>query len=273
MQTVVVAMLVAAVAGSTGASAVAPDPVKWNQGSGPANMRKGLPDPPGWYRAAVGPRTDAKVLYLTFDDGPSRYTPGLLKALHRHKAKVTFFVAGGPADSHRAAIRRMHHDGHAIGNHTWWHPRLTQVSTARVRKELRTTRRAVGPAMAACMRPPYGLIDRRVAKAAIAAGFQPVMWTAHIEDWAPHSLPWTVRRLRQDTSPGAVILMHDTHRQTVAAVKTMLPRWREQGYRLLPVPACGSRTDPVQVTATYTAKSSTKDVAKNTWSRSWKSKK
>ncbi len=271
MHAVLVALVAAGVAASAGGAPS--DPVEWDKGSGPANMGKGLPNPPGWYRAAVGPRTDEKVLYLTFDDGPSRYTPDLLTALRRHKAQVTFFVAGGPADAHPAAIRRMHRDGHAIGNHTWWHPRLTQVSTKRVRAELRTTQRAVGPAMAPCMRPPYGLIDQRVAKAAIAEGFQPVMWTAHIEDWAPHSLTWTVRRLHKDTRPGAVILLHDTHSQTVAAVKAMLPRWHKQGYRLAPVPACVSDHDPVKVTAADTAKSSKKDVAKNTWSRSWKSKK
>ncbi|MFN8183579.1 MAG: polysaccharide deacetylase family protein [Candidatus Nanopelagicales bacterium] len=212
--------------------------VDWNKGGGPQAMRRGLPNPPGWYRAAVGPQTKEKVLYLTFDDGPSVHTPRLLAALHRHRAHATFFVAGGPAKSHPAVIKRMHRDGHAIGNHTWWHPRLTQVTTKRVRTELRSTQRAVGSAMAPCMRPPYGLIDQRVAKAAIGAGFQPVMWTAHIEDWSPHPLSWTIARLRKDTKPGAVILMHDTHGQTVTAVQRLLPWWKKHGWRLEVVPAC-----------------------------------
>jgi peptidoglycan/xylan/chitin deacetylase (PgdA/CDA1 family) len=212
--------------------------VDWNKGGGPAQMRKGLPNPPGWYAAAVGPRTTDKVIYLTFDDGPSRYTTHLLRALRRHHAHATFFVAGGPADSNPGEIRRMRRDGHAIGNHTWWHPRLTDVSTKRVRKELITTGRAVGRSMGPCMRPPYGLIDARVARTSISLGFQPVLWTAHIEDWAPHSARWTVQRLRRITKPGAVILMHDTHAQTVSAVRKMLPEWRDRGYRLKVVPAC-----------------------------------
>lgn len=64
------------------------------------------------------------------------------------------------------------------------------------------------------------------------------MWTAHIDDWVPHSRSWTVQRLRKNTRPGAVILMHDTHAQTVSAVQTMLPRWKAQGYRLRVIPAC-----------------------------------
>ena len=225
-----------AVSIATGASAEVD--VQWNKGSGPAQMAKGLPNPPGWYRAAVGPATTEKVLYVTFDDGPSRFTPRLLKILQKHDARATFFVAGGYAKANPKVIRRMDADGHAIGNHTWWHPRLTEVSTPRVRRELASTKKAIGPIAAPCMRPPYGQIDRRVATVAIDLGLQPVLWTAHIEDWQPHSLAWTVARLKRDTKPGAVILMHDTHAQTIDAVATVLPYWLRKGYRLLPVPAC-----------------------------------
>ena len=212
--------------------------VRWNRGSGPAQMNKGLPNPPGWYRAAVGPRRPEKVLYLTFDDGPSRHTAALLRHLGRYRAKVTFFVTGAAASSRPRLVDRIHRQGHALGNHTWGHPRLTRISTAAVSSELRRTRIVVGPDMGDCMRPPYGLVNRRVAKASIAAGFQPVLWTAHIEDWVPHSGPWTTGQLRRGTRPGAVILMHDTHATTVAAVAKMLPRWRAQGYRLAPLPGC-----------------------------------
>lgn len=230
---VTVGLMVGMVAGPA-----TPVDVKWNQGSGPAQMAKGLPNPPGWYQAAVGPRSSDKVLYLTFDDGPSSQTPRLLRILHRHHARATFFVTGSAAARDRRIIRTMHNRGHAVGNHTWNHPRLTLIPTPRVRSELVRTRKAVGAGMAPCMRPPYGMVDERVARTSIAAGFQPVLWTAHIEDWAPHSLAWTVSRLRAGTKPGAVVLMHDTHAQTVDAVQRMMPRWVAQGYRFAPVPAC-----------------------------------
>lgn len=236
MWTTALAGAVLVVAAQVSTPAPSP-PVQWNKGSGPVQMRKGLPDPPGWYRAAVGPRTGRKVLYLTFDDGPSRHTGRLLKVLRRERVTATFFVTGW-ADSRRAVVRRMHRAGHAIGSHTFHHERLTEVPTRRVERELVSTRKAVGPAMGGCMRPPYGLIDRRVAEASIARGFQPVLWTAHIEDWAPHSMSWTMRRLKSITRPGAVILMHDTHGQTVAAVQRMLPRWKRLGYRFAAVPVC-----------------------------------
>ncbi len=86
------------------ASARPPD-VQWNQGSGPAQMGNGLPNPPGWYRAAVGRRTGDKVLYLTLDDGPSSFTRELLKALGRNDSAVTFFVVGRQTAADPHALR------------------------------------------------------------------------------------------------------------------------------------------------------------------------
>lgn len=214
------------------------DPVQWNKGSGPVQMKKGLPNPPGWYRAAVGKRPQEKVLFLTFDDGPSGLTRGLLKSLKKYHAHATFFVTGNSSQSQRKLLGKMRKQGHAVGNHTWSHPRLTSVPTRRVKSELGRTSRVIGPAASPCMRPPYGLINERVARASLAAGLQPVLWTAHIEDWAPHSLSWTIQRLHAATKPGAVILMHDTHPQTVAAVRAVLPRWSKMGYRFAVIPAC-----------------------------------
>lgn len=217
-----------------------PGDVEWNKGSGPARMSKGLPNPPGWYGAAVGPRTDKRILYLTFDDGPAPATGSLLRSLRRHDARATFFVSGQAAAAAPDVIERMHRDGHAVGNHTWTHPRLTELPAQTIAHQLLTPARRIHPALDPCMRPPFGLINARVARVALRAGFQPVMWTAHIDDWNRHSQRWTVRTLRRATEPGAVILMHDTHAATVAAVRTMLPRWEQRGYRFAMVPVCTS---------------------------------
>lgn len=212
--------------------------VRWNQGGGPADMGKGLPNPPGWYEAAVGAPTKQKVIYLTLDDGPSRYTPALVTALKKHDAAATFFVSGGTSTMYKPLLRKMQRNGNAVGNHTWSHAQLSRVSTATARDQILRPRRELGSLLDSCMRPPYGLINEKVAKIAIGAGFQPVMWTAHIEDWRPHSFEWTVQRLRASTRPGAVILGHDTHAQTVKAVTRMLPVWKKMGYTLRPVPSC-----------------------------------
>ena len=65
---------------------------------------------------------------LTFDDGPSVYTEGLLDILQEHEVQVTFFILGQSARIQSETVSRMFAEGHQIGNHTWNHPNLTQLS-------------------------------------------------------------------------------------------------------------------------------------------------
>ncbi len=241
--------------------------VDWNSGGGQAEMAKGLPSPSGWYPAAFGsPAPTAvtspsaggpgsvessageKVLYLTFDDGPSKDTPELLDLLAAAGAKATFFVIGQQAAEQPEMLRKIASDGHAIGNHTWNHPELTKLSAEEVSNQLTRTTAAVDAAtpIGACMRPPYGLINDEVAGIALSQHLQPILWTAHAEDWNQPPVDAMVADLRAGTAPGAVFLLHDgggSRANTLAAVKQMLPEWRSQGYRLASVPAC---TKPAQ---------------------------
>ena len=202
-------------------------------------MARGLPSPPGWYAAAFGTRTPSKVLYLTFDDGPvPGRTDGLLRLLDRYDATATFFLVGYRAAANSGQVRRIARRGHAIGNHTYTHPRLTDLSSGKVANELRRTTRALGSAQGGCMRPPFGLINSTVARKALDQGLQPIMWTNHIEDWRTHSVAWHTARLRAATKPGAVILAHDTNPRSIKAVARMLPEWKRAGYQLKAIPAC-----------------------------------
>jgi peptidoglycan/xylan/chitin deacetylase (PgdA/CDA1 family) len=184
-------------------------------------------------------RASRKVVYLTFDDGPlAATTPRLLRALRQHNAKATFFMVGNRAASQRALVRRVAREGHAIGNHTYWHPFLTRVPAWRVRDELARTTRAIGPAAGRCMRPPYGDINRAVRAEALRQGLTPVLWSYDTYDWRRPGVDALVQRFTRGTRPGAIILAHDVHPGTVAAVERMLPRWREMGYTLRALPAC-----------------------------------
>ncbi|HYO18431.1 MAG TPA: polysaccharide deacetylase family protein, partial [Dermatophilaceae bacterium] len=108
--------------------------------------------------------------------------------------------------------------GHAIGNHTQGHPRLTDLTRRQVRDQLRWASRAIGPVQGPCMRPPYGLINKEVTRVARAQGLTPVMWTGHIDGWHRHTVKWNVSQLRKYTKPGDIILLHDRNVRTIKAV-------------------------------------------------------
>lgn len=184
-------------------------------------------------------RNPGRVLYLTFDDGPFPDTaPRLLRVLARNDARATFFLVGGPAARNKPLVRQIAREGHAIGNHTQGHPRLTDLTRRQVRDQLRWASRAIGPTQGPCMRPPYGLINKKVERVARAQGLTPVLWTGHIDDWHRHTVKWSVSQLRKHTKPGGIILLHDRNVRTIKAVSRMLPVWRDMGYRLESLPAC-----------------------------------
>ena len=190
--------------------------------------------------ATVDP--DAKVIYLTFDDGPwIPYTQQILDVLAKNDATATFFVVGEMVQQHPDLIRKIHEAGHAIGNHTWDHANLTEVSEEQVRWELRKTARAVGPTMAACMRPPYGATNETVRRITRQEGYRTILWTHWAVDWEQPAIPEFLGYLEDATQDKANILLHDgggDRPNTVEAVRIMLPRWIKKGYTFQAVPQC-----------------------------------
>ncbi|NQU37446.1 MAG: polysaccharide deacetylase family protein [Actinobacteria bacterium] len=215
--------------------------VNWGDGRNTQGMSQGVPNPQDWYTAAFGPQTSEKILYLTFDDGPwPPYTDQVLSLLAKNNAKATFFVTGNQAQQHPDYLQRIVAGGHALGDHSMTHADLVGLNRAQIRSELASVQRIVGPALGACMRPPYGLIDTKVASVSADLNLMPILWTAHAQDWSPGSVAEMVTMLKAGTEPGAVILLHDSagKERTISATKQMLPWWTAQGYRFETVPAC-----------------------------------
>ncbi len=95
---------------------------------------------------------------LTFDDGPSDWTPSILDTLASRGVKATFFVIGVNAEAHPNTVRREYSEGHEIGNHTWSHPNLGLTSTVVTRIEIDANERLLEALLnrrTALFRAPY----------------------------------------------------------------------------------------------------------------------
>lgn len=190
---------------------------------------------------------NAKVIYLTFDDGPwVTYTQQILDILAEHDAKATFFVVGEMAQQHMGLIKKEYEAGHAVGNHTWNHADLTTLSDAGIHEDLLSVGKLLGEYGAPCMRPPYGSTNDRVRAITKEAGYRTVLWTDWAVDWEQPPVPQLMNYLKEATEgrppgPPANILLHDgggDRPNTVEAVRQMIPKWIKQGYTFEPVPAC-----------------------------------
>jgi len=177
---------------------------------------------------------------LTFDDGPHPvHTPKLLDILSSHNVKATFYVTGQNASRYPALIRRMVNEGHEIGNHTWSHPNLTKLSDADVRSQLDRSNAAIVSATGVkprTFRPPYGaLTTRQRSWINSSYGYPIVFWTVDPKDWKDRNASLVSSRTIAGAKNGAILLLHDIHATSVAAVPQSINSILSKGYKFVTV--------------------------------------
>lgn len=181
----------------------------------------------------------AGVVALTFDDGPSaEFTPQVLDILARYNAKATFFLVGSEIEASPDVVRRMVNEGHRIGNHTWDHVALPSLDEAGFVAQvdrtqnllLQFTRRP-----ATCIRPPFGKTDARVRTAMAARGLSVERWSQDTEDWKHPGVNEIIGNALSGAAPGAVVLLHDSSEQTVAALPAIIEGIHARGLSLAPI--------------------------------------
>ncbi|HEU0193108.1 MAG TPA: polysaccharide deacetylase family protein [Gaiellales bacterium] len=180
-----------------------------------------------------------KMVALSFDDGPSIYTPQVLSILNHYGAHATFFEVGEEVAAYPGNSRKVIASGDVIGNHTWSHPVLTTANVGRqVSRAEAEIKRTTG--FAPCLlRPPYGDGSPAVISAVRRMGMLTIIWNVDPRDW---SLPGTsaiVQRVLSAVRPGAIVVMHDgggPRSETVQALQTIVPTLLARGYRLVTVP-------------------------------------
>lgn len=176
-----------------------------------------------------------KMIALTYDDGPSIYTPIVLKALEKYKVHVTFFVVGNRVEQYADSLRREVELGCEIGNHTYEHTILSKASAKQVQTAMAKTNQAVKKQAGVdirTMRPPGGGYNSTVRS---AVGLPLIMWSIDTLDWKTRSTSATIQCVMQKAYDGAVVLMHDLHKPTANAADTIFKQLKAKGYQLVTV--------------------------------------
>jgi peptidoglycan/xylan/chitin deacetylase (PgdA/CDA1 family) len=202
--------------------------------------------------------TPQQVVALTFDDGPDETdTPRLLDALDEASALATFFIQGSVLNAEtREIVVRMAATGHEVGNHTHHHLDLTGADTGTIYEQIARTHYQLDEIIGrppTLIRPPYGRGADEVAVEANKLGYRAtVLWSADASDWTnpQPSSDTIVERVvtgyehGQGVGPGGIVLLHDggadkqageSRRETVDAVRKLVPALRSAGFRLVTV--------------------------------------
>ena len=183
--------------------------------------------------------TDEKVIYLTFDCGyENGNTAPILDALKKHNANAAFFVVGNFISTSPDLIKRMHEEGHTVGNHTYNHPDMSKISTKEAfEKELKDVENAykeiTGEEMTRYYRPPQGKYSTENLQMAKDMGYHTFFWSLAYVDWYQDKQPSREEafdKLLGRIHPGAVVLLHSTSSTNGEILDELLGKWEEMGY-------------------------------------------
>ena len=177
---------------------------------------------------------------MTFDDGPhASNTPRLLDILRQRNIKATFYVVGKNVDNYPHLTRRIVAEGHEIGNHTYTHRNLKKLSDAQVLSEMARTRISIVNATGVqprTMRPPYGAIYQRQRELIMNRfGYPTIMWAVDPRDWQRPGISVVKNRILTNTTNGSIVLAHDLHAPTVAAMPATLDGLLAKGFKFVTV--------------------------------------
>ncbi len=190
----------------------------------------------GYYAAA----TDKKVLYLTFDAGyENGHTEKILDVLKKHDAPAAFFLVGNYIETSPELVKRMVDEGHLVGNHTYTHPDMSEISTkdafADELAQLENAYKEVtGQELKRYYRPPQGKYSEANLKMAKELGYKTIFWSLAYVDWYESDQPTREEafdKLVPRVHPGAIVLLHSTSKTNAEILDELLTKWEDMGYK------------------------------------------
>jgi peptidoglycan/xylan/chitin deacetylase (PgdA/CDA1 family) len=183
------------------------------------------------------PNGNKKVVLLTIDDGPSKQSENLMAILADHNVKAIFFINGNNDKGNPGVIKKEYDAGHAIGNHTWSHQNLKQISDDKAIKEIDSTTKLIADITGSnprFFRSPFGISSEFSRAHLEKENIISMNWSASTLDWekSARDKKVFVNNVMKDLHPGAIILMHE-HEWDVNALPDLILAIKEKGYTFL----------------------------------------
>lgn len=181
----------------------------------------------------------SKVMYLTFDDGPSEYTNELLDLLAAHHMKATFFMLGPEMERYPEAVKRMIEEGHSVGVHGVSHERKLFYNgvfgPVKEMNEANDTLQAIAGQRTSLARTPYGSTPYLTKKQKeILENQNYLLWDWNIDsrDWSyrnpGRTFSYTLKSIKNTPKEPKVILFHDI--KSVVETMTLFLDWMEDNH-------------------------------------------
>jgi len=202
---------------------------------------------------------------LTYDDGPSQYSPTLYDALLKTNTKATLFWIGSNVYTNPQVAKRACGDGHQIAVHTWSHHPSTSLTNEQFIVEVKWTESAIKEVCGVTpkyFRPPYGDIDNRIRGLLSQMGYVAVIWDIDTNDWQmPPGGTKTAAEIdalfagwistNNANKTGHICLEHEIYETSITEAIKQLPNIRAN-WKPMPVASCVNDSHPyVENTITF----------------------
>jgi peptidoglycan/xylan/chitin deacetylase (PgdA/CDA1 family) len=181
---------------------------------------------------------DKKLLVLTFDDGPSKYTSSLLDMLNEKNVKVTFFVLGEQAEKFPELVQREYNEGHLVCIHSYTHKFFTKISKEQVEEQITLTQDILKNLIdysPRYIRVPYGLINDSVESILKEYNLENILWNVDSLDWKYKEKNATVEHIKETLTGNDIILMHDIIQSSIESAKEIIDYYTNLGYEFVTI--------------------------------------
>jgi peptidoglycan/xylan/chitin deacetylase (PgdA/CDA1 family) len=188
--------------------------------------------------------TTEKIIYLTFDDGPTpEITDWVLNTLDSFNAKATFFCIGHNIEKHPEIFKNIIKNGHAIGNHTYNHLKGWKTTTEEYLLNINKAQIKIDSyyiTKPLLFRPPYGRIKLKQVKALSKLNYQIIMWNILSKDWDKTiEKEVCLNNVILNTKEGDIVVLHDSikaSRNMQYTLPRMLDHFTKEGYKFRRIP-------------------------------------
>ena len=185
------------------------------------------------------PEPSRYKIALTFDDGPSRFTPDILDILEQYNSRATFFVLGTHVEAGADTVLRAAQHGNEIAGHSWNHTSFANLNEYALREQILDTSAAIeavtGIPSSQIFRPPFGTVNNRVRRVAKELEYTIVNWSIDPEDWRIRDADHIYDFVMENAVHGAIVVLHDLHLSTTEAVARLVPSLIAKGFELVTV--------------------------------------
>jgi peptidoglycan/xylan/chitin deacetylase (PgdA/CDA1 family) len=191
-----------------------------------------------YIQALCSGSADTKKVSITFDDGPDKIiTPQVLDLLKQHDIKAGFFLVGKNIEGNEEIVKRMINEGHIIGNHSYSHKKYFGfLGTGKVKEDLQKNEalieRVTGKRVA-FFRPPFGVSNPNIARAARLLDYTVLGWSIRSFDTVSRNNDKTIKRVFRRLKPGGMILFHDNNERILPILKTLIEKISLSGYEIV----------------------------------------